>query len=217
MKVVALVSGGMDSVVMAHMLASQRHDIHIVAANYGQRHRKELDFAQACAMRIGARIDVADLSSLKPLLAGSALTDDVAVPDGHYTDASMSSTVVPNRNAILLSVAFAAAVSGGAHAVAYAAHSGDHPIYPDCRPSFINAFALAMYEATSSDIALVAPFQDRSKADICRQGAQLGVPFGETWSCYRGGEIHCGTCGTCVERREAFALAGVPDPTEYAA
>ncbi len=217
---VALVSGGIDSVTMAHLLHAEGWELLLLSADYGQRHRKEIECAAAAAQRLGADHHVADLRALTPLLSGSALTDDaVGVPDGHYTDESMRSTVVPNRNAILLSVAVGAAVARGADAVAYAAHTGDHPIYPDCRPEFVSAFehlaVVANQGFASPGFRVLAPFIDASKADIVRRGASLGVPFADTWSCYRGGDRHCGTCGTCVERQEAFDLAGVPDPTEY--
>jgi 7-cyano-7-deazaguanine synthase len=217
---VVLVSGGLDSVTLAHHLArDSASGLHLVAADYGQRHVRELDYARRCAARLRARIDVVDLRSLTPLLRNSSLTDDrVDVPSGHYADESMRLTVVPNRNAILLAVAYAAAVSDGADAVATAVHAGDHPIYPDCRPAFIEAFD-AMETIATEGFAppgiLRAPFVRMTKTDIVRLGAELAVPFAETWSCYRGGDRHCGTCGTCVERREAFQEAGVPDPTLY--
>ena len=127
----------------------------------------------------------------------------------------MKSTVVPNRNMIMLSLAAARAIAVGADGVAYAAHSGDHAIYPDCRPEFADAVAAALRICHYTPIELERPFVDMTKADIVRLGAELGVDFSKTWSCYKGGEKHCGKCGTCVERREAFRLAGVPDPTEY--
>ncbi|MFV2013593.1 MULTISPECIES: 7-cyano-7-deazaguanine synthase [unclassified Micromonospora] len=154
------------------------------------------------------------------MLAGSSLTDPtVATPDGHYSDSSMRATVVPNRNAIMLDVAVAHAVAIGAVAVAFGAHTGDHPIYPDCRPSFVAAYEQMVRVANEGFIdpgfAVLAPFINTSKSQIVAEGARLGVRFGDTWSCYRGGSRHCGTCGTCVERREAFFVANVADPTEY--
>ena len=143
------------------------------------------------------------------------------VPDGHYTDVSMATTIVPNRNAILLSVAVGIAMAHGARRVAFGAHAGDHAIYPDCRTAFVAAFDRAARLGTDTGatepVGVIAPFASWKKADIVALGAELGVPFGDTWSCYRGGRAHCGTCGTCVERREAFALADVPDPTRYLA
>jgi 7-cyano-7-deazaguanine synthase len=217
---VALVSGGLDSVTLAHLLHHRGHaPLHLVSVDYGQRHVRELDEARACAGRLGARWDCIDLRSLGRLLGGSALTDeDVAVPDGHYADETMRITVVPNRNAVMLAAAHAVAVAEGASMVAAAFHAGDHPIYPDCRPEFVDAYRRMQTLATEGFAPpgmLVTPFLHLDKTAIVREGARLRVPFERTWSCYRGGERHCGRCGTCVERREAFALAGVADPTGY--
>lgn len=220
MKVVTTVSGGLDSVTLAHVLASEGHQLVCLSFDYGQRHVKEIEFARACAARLGADHHVVDLRSVGALLTGSALTDDaVAVPEGHYTDDTMRSTVVPNRNAIMLSVAVGVAVARNADAVAAAMHGGDHPIYPDCRPAFVEAFEHEARVANEGFVVagfrVLAPFLHLTKDEIVRQGAAVGVPFEQTWSCYVGDALHCGRCGTCVERREAFELAGVPDPTAY--
>lgn len=216
MKIVAIVSGGMDSVTLAHALKDEGHAVSALTVDYGQRHRKEIAFAAACAARLGAEHRVADLRALLPLLGGSSLTDDaVPVPDGHYAEESMKATVVPNRNMILLAVAAGWAISLKADAVAYAAHAGDHAVYPDCRPEFADAVARALTLCDWRPVKLLRPFVGMSKADIVTAGSAMGVPYAETWSCYKGRDRHCGQCGTCVERREAFALAGVPDPTEY--
>jgi 7-cyano-7-deazaguanine synthase len=210
-------SGGLDSVTLAHKVAAERSLVQMVSFDYGQRHRKELDYARRAAQRLGVAHDVVDLVDVGAKLTGSALTDGVAVPEGHYAEESMRLTVVANRNAIMLTIAFGIAMARGAQAVATAVHGGDHFIYPDCRPAFIEAFAAMQKRALEgfSEISLNAPFLRASKADIVREGARLGVPFAETWSCYKGGAQHCGRCGTCVERREAFDLAGVADPTAY--
>jgi 7-cyano-7-deazaguanine synthase len=222
MKVVAVMSGGLDSTVLGYLLRSQGHELRVISFDYGQRHRKELDYARAVAADLAAPWTLIDLAvaGLGELLRGSALTDaTIEVPQGHYADESMRVTVVPNRNAIMLSIACAAAGSWGDGIVAFAVHAGDHPIYPDCRPAFVQAFEAMERVAMEgmSDIRLLAPFVDRTKADIVRLGQQLGVPFERTWSCYNGRDVHCGACGTCYERREAFQLAGVSDPTDYAA
>lgn len=218
---VVIASGGLDSTTVAYWTADAGSRLALLSFDYGQRHRKELDFAQRAAGRLGARHEVVDLSGLGRLLAGSALTDPaVKVPDGHYTAESMRSTVVPNRNAIMLSIAVGTAVAAGADAVAFGAHAGDHAVYPDCRTEFFDVFAEVARVGNEGFIAegfrLLAPFIDQTKADIVRVAGQVGVPFADTWSCYRGGELHCGTCGTCAERIEAFVLAGIEDPTEYA-
>lgn len=217
---VAIVSGGMDSAVLAHHLRAEGWSLRLLSFDYGQRHVKELDHARKLAAAVGASHELVDLRSTGALLAGSALTDAaVDVPEGHYTDESMRATVVANRNAIFVQVAVGVAVAEGAAAVALGIHAGDHPIYPDCRPAFVEAaeqLALVANEGFVADgFHLLAPFLYSTKADIARRGAELGVAFEDTWSCYAGGERHCGRCGTCVERREAFALAGVPDPTAY--
>jgi len=165
---------------------------------------------------LNAKWSLVDLRALGALLPGSALTDpSVEVPEGHYEAESMKATVVPNRNAIMLSIAFGIAAAEGATGVAAGFHAGDHAIYPDCRPMFVDRFAAMQLASLDYPISLYTPFLYKSKADIVKEGTLLRVPFGLTWSCYRGGELHCGKCGTCVERREAFQLAGVDDPTEY--
>lgn len=219
--VVTTLSGGLDSVTLAHALSDEGAALVALSFDYGQRHAREIEHAARCAARLGADHHIVDLRSVGALLTGSALTDPaIEVPEGHYTDATMATTVVPNRNAIMLSVAVGVAVARGADAVATAVHAGDHPVYPDCRPAFIQAVE---HEARvgnegfiSDDFRVLAPYLHVTKDEIVRRGAALGVPFAETWSCYQGGELHCGRCGTCVERREAFELAGVVDPTTYA-
>jgi 7-cyano-7-deazaguanine synthase len=210
-------SGGLDSVTLAHRIAAEKALCHLVSFDYGQRHRRELDEARRCAERLGVTHDVLDIAAIGRCLTGSALTDEVEVPDGHYAQATMRATIVANRNAIMLTIAFGLAAAKEADAVAAAVHGGDHFIYPDCRPAFIEAFATMQRMALDgvAHIDFVTPFLRWSKADIVREGARLSVPFAQTWSCYRGGERHCGRCGTCVERREAFHLAGIDDPTAY--
>ena len=218
MKTTLVCSGGLDSVSLAHSIAGQGQLSPIVSFDYGQRHRKELDFAAACARRLGVPFHLVDLSGLGAALSGSALTDDIDVPDGHYAEETMRITVVPNRNPIMLTIAFGIAAANGDDAVAAAVHGGDHFIYPDCRPAFTDAFGAMQKTALDgyADITLHVPFVHATKADIVVEGARHETPFAETWSCYKGGAVHCGRSGTCVERREAFHLAGVEDPTIYA-
>ncbi|MBF9232889.1 7-cyano-7-deazaguanine synthase QueC [Microvirga alba] len=217
MKTIVVCSGGLDSVTLAYKVAAERTLTRLVSFDYGQRHRKELDAARACASRLGVPHDIVDISAVGRCLTGSALTSGEPVPEGHYAKDTMRITVVPNRNAIMLAIAFGMAAADEADAVAAAVHGGDHFIYPDCRPDFIEAFETMQRHALEglAKIALYTPFVRLSKADIVREGARLGVPFAETWSCYQGGDVHCGRCGTCVERREAFHLAGQDDPTPY--
>ncbi|MFQ6018036.1 MAG: 7-cyano-7-deazaguanine synthase QueC [Kiloniellaceae bacterium] len=217
MTTVVICSGGLDSVTLAYKLAAAGKALRLVSFDYGQRHRKELGFARACARRLAAPHTVVDIATVGALLTGSVLTDAGAVPEGHYAEETMRATVVPNRNAIMLSIAFGLAAAGRAEAVAAAVHGGDHFIYPDCRPGFVEAFAAMQARALDglAHVRLLTPFLNLSKAGIVAEGAKLNVPFDKTWSCYKGEERHCGRCGTCVERREAFHLAGIPDPTGY--
>jgi 7-cyano-7-deazaguanine synthase len=216
-KTIVVCSGGLDSVTLAHKLAADKTLFRLLSFDYGQRHKKELEYARLCATRLVAPHNVVDISAVGRLLTGSALTSGGAVPDGHYAEDTMRVTVVPNRNAIMFAVAFGVAVAECADAVAVAIHSGDHFIYPDCRPVFADAFELMQQHALQglAHISFSTPFLGMTKADIVREGVKLGVPFAETWSCYKGGVYHCGRCGTCVERREAFHLAGVHETTLY--
>jgi len=221
-RVVAIVSGGMDSVTLAHQLAQQGHDLHLVTFDYGQRHgSREMAMAALAATRLGADHSIIEMPDLRKLIGTSSLTSDrIDVPDGHYAEDTMKATVVPNRNMMMLSIAGAVAIAEEAEFVATGTHAGDHFIYPDCRPEFIAAASAALLVGNTGFSSpgfrgIVAPFIHSTKADICATGDVLGVPWDATWSCYKGGAIHCGRCGTCVERAEAFDLAGVDDPTEY--
>lgn len=217
MKTLVVCSGGLDSVSLAHKVAAEQTLIGLISFNYGQRHSKELDFAAKAAERLGVPHDIIDITTIGKHLTGSALTDNLDVPDGHYAEETMKITVVPNRNAIMLAIAFGLAAARQADAVAVAVHGGDHFIYPDCRPGFINAFQAMQTQALDgyASVKLLAPFVEVPKSEIVREGAKYHTPFADTWSCYKGGAKHCGRCGTCVERREAFHLAGVDDPTDY--
>lgn len=216
MKAVLILSGGLDSTTLLYKLRAQGDTVRALSVNYGQRHFRELKAASKLCEEVGVEHRIVDVTSLNPLLKGSSQTDSgVPVPHGHYAAESMKQTVVPNRNMLLLSIAGAWAISTKSNYVAYAAHGGDHAIYPDCRPEFVNAMQQALALADWHQVDLLAPFLGLTKADIVKIGTQLKVPFVMTYSCYEGRPTHCGLCGTCVERREAFSLAGVPDPTTY--
>lgn len=215
---VVVASGGLDSTVALALYASRRHRLTTVSINYGQRHRRELDAAADVAEHYGADHILVDVPTLGAVLGGSALTDPgVDVPLGHYAAPSMAATVVPNRNAILANIAVGIAVARKADTVALGVHAGDHPIYPDCRPAFLAALNECVAAATAGyhTPAVEAPFLTWTKDEVVRLGAMLRAPLILTWSCYQGGPMHCGRCGTCVERREAFDLAGVADPTRW--
>lgn len=213
MKAIVILSGGMDSTVMLYHL-KQTYECFAVSFDYGQRHRKELIFARVTCAKLNIPHKVVDLSSITQLLGGSALTDNIEVPEGHYADENMKSTVVPNRNMIMLSLAVGYAVSIGAENVAYAAHSGDHQIYPDCRLEFVQKLTEVTKIANYQPVWILAPFIHMNKGQIAKLGVELGVDFALTWTCYKGLRRPCGKCGACRERQEAFQFAGVPDPGE---
>lgn len=204
---ILILSGGMDSATLAYYMKAQGMNIVALTFDYGQRHRKEIDAARTIAANVNARHHIVDISSIKPLLSGSALTDTVDVPHGHYAEETMRLTVVPNRNAIMLSIAYAHGVSIDAEAVYYAAHAGDHFIYPDCRPDFVDKLAVALQSGNDTSLEIRAPFIHMSKGQIAALGFALHVPYGETWTCYEGGDEPCGLCGACRSRQEALAYA----------
>jgi 7-cyano-7-deazaguanine synthase len=214
-KVVIIYSGGMDSYTVLHVAKQQGFDVHALSFDYGQRHNKELIYAKNVTNKYNIPHKIVDISSINQLIGGSSLTSDLDVPEGHYEEDSMKQTVVPNRNMILLSLAVGYAVSIGAEAVYFGAHSGDHAIYPDCRTEFVNAMndvcKIANYEA----IEVRAPFLKNDKIDILAKGLSLGLDYNETWTCYNGREKACGKCGACQERLEAFEGNNAVDPLEY--
>jgi len=217
MKTVLLLSGGIDSTALAVDLLAQGQQVEAISFDYGQRHVRELEAARAVAqcLNIPQIVVALDLARIAP--TSSQTSREIPVPKGHYADESMRITVVPNRNMCMLSLATAHAIASGAECVAYAAHKGDHAIYPDCRPAFVYAMEKVMALCDYEPIRLLAPYAALSKADIVLRGANFGAPFALTYSCYAGEALHCGACGTCVERREAFQRAGVLDPTAYEA
>lgn len=219
-KTVVVVSGGMDSTTLAYDLKAQGHELTLISFDYGQRHAIELWYASQHAEKLDAKHHIVDLTCLTSLMNKSSLTNkDIEVPDGHYAHETMKQTVVPNRNAIMLNIACGLAVSIGAQNIATGVHGGDHYIYPDCRPEFIgitqNMFMIANEGFIHPEFQLLAPYLHKTKADIAKIGNDLGVEWQMTWSCYKGLDKHCGACGTCFERREAFELAGISDPTDY--
>lgn len=209
-----VVSGGMDSTTLMHEYA-ERIAL-AVTFNYGSNHNaREIECARWQCRRLGIELVVVDMPFIGQLFNSSLLSGADAIPEGNYDDENMRSTVVPFRNGIMLAVAAGLAESRGLQHVMMANHSGDHAIYPDCRPGFADAMSHAISEGTYDHITLLAPYTNLTKADIAHRGAQFGVDYSHTYSCYKGGERHCGRCGTCTERRQAFIDAGVPDPTVY--
>lgn len=211
---VIIVSGGMDSVTMLYEYA-ERIAL-AITFDYGSNHaKKEIAFAQEHCKRLGIEHILIPLDFMHKYFKSSLLEGGAAIPEGHYEDENMKSTVVPFRNGIMLSIACGLAESRDLQYVMIANHGGDHAIYPDCRGTFIDAMSEAMSYGTYKNIKILAPYTGITKAEIAKHGALLGVDYSRTWSCYKGGAKHCGKCGTCVERKEAFQLAGVIDPTKY--
>jgi 7-cyano-7-deazaguanine synthase len=216
-KVVVLCSGGMDSVACLYETARNHQAVHSLSFHYGSKHNdREIPFARLHSEKLGIPHSAVRLDFIAEQFESALLAKGGEIPKGHYGEESMKQTVVPFRNGIMLSIAAGFAESKGAEALAIAAHSGDHAIYPDCREGFMAAIADAIRLGTYAGIEVLRPFIAMDKSRIAARGAELGVDFSQTWSCYVGGETHCGECGTCVERREAFLLAGLPDPTRYA-
>ncbi len=214
-KVVVIYSGGMDSYTLLNTALRQGLQPYALSFNYGQKHSKELHYAQKVCDELALPHKVVDITPVHQLLLGSSLTDDIEIPDGHYEEESMKSTVVPNRNMIMLSLAVGYAVSIHASKVFYGAHGGDHAIYPDCRPEFVEKMsavsAIANYEA----VEVVAPFLAMDKTEILKSGIEMGLDYGKSWTCYKGREQACGRCGACQERLEAFRNNGLVDPLAY--
>lgn len=218
MKVCVLLSGGMDSVTALHHAAREHDVVSALSFDYGSKHNaSEIPCAQWHAAQLGVPHTVIALPFVNDHFASDLLQSGGEIPDGHYAEENMKRTVVPFRNGIMLSIAAGFAESRGAEGLVIAAHSGDHAIYPDCREPFMQAMSDAIRLGTYVEIEVLRPFINTDKTGIARLGAELGVDFARTWSCYKGGATHCGTCGTCVERREAFLLAGIGDPTPYLA
>ncbi|WP_333796437.1 7-cyano-7-deazaguanine synthase QueC [Rheinheimera sp.] len=214
-KVVVIYSGGMDSFTVLHNAIRAGHQVYALSFNYGQRHVKELICAQNVCQELGIHHKIVDISAINQLIGGSSLTDDIEVPEGHYAADNMKSTVVPNRNMILLSLAVGYAVSLDAQAVYYGAHSGDHFIYPDCRPEFVQKMHDVCQIANYEPVDIISPYLHQTKIEILKDGLAMGLDYSKTWTCYNGREKACGKCGSCQERLEAFALNQVTDPLPY--
>ena len=216
MKVVLLLSGGLDSITLLYQVQADHEVIACLSFDYGSKHNhQELPMAAYHCKKLNVPHVIMPLTFMNDTFKSNLLQSGDAIPEGHYAAANMKQTVVPFRNGIMLSIAGGFAESHGAKGVAIAAHTGDHFIYRDCREEFFSAMASALYEGTDEEIQLLRPFVAMNKSEIVQCGSALGVDYSKTWSCYKGEAIHCGCCGTCVERREAFLLAGIPDPTVY--
>ena len=214
-KVVVIYSGGMDSFTVLNRALKDGKEVYALSFDYGQRHVKELTCASSVCQSLNVAHKVIDISAINQLLAGSSLTDDIDIPEGHYEAQNMLSTVVPNRNMILLSLAVGYAVSVGASQVYYGAHSGDHAIYPDCRPEFVMKMNDVCQIANYQPVEIFSPYLDVSKTAILTDGIAMGLDYSNTWTCYNGREKACGKCGACQERLEAFRDNNAIDPLSY--
>lgn len=211
---VIIVSGGMDSITL---LYDRQDSIALgISFDYGSNHNaNEIPLAQKHCRKLGIRHIIIDLGFIHQHFKSSLLEGANAIPDGNYDEENMKSTVVPFRNGIMLSIAAGIAESHNLTKILIANHGGDHTLYPDCRPGFIRAMDDAVSAGTFVDVHVEAPYTHLTKTEIALKGKNLGIDYSETWSCYKGGDIHCGTCGTCVERKEALREAGINDTTQY--
>ena len=209
-----VLSGGMDSVTLLYEY--QDSLALAVSFDYGSKHNaQELPFARLHCERLGIEHLTIPLSFIGQYFRSALLEGGGAIPKGSYDEENMAATVVPFRNGIMLSIAAGLAESRGLTKVYLANHFGDHAIYPDCRASCIRPMHEAILQGTSNAVEVTAPYTDISKGDIARHGKLLGINYAETWSCYEGGDLQCGSCATCIERREAMQEAGIEDPTHY--
>jgi 7-cyano-7-deazaguanine synthase len=211
---IIILSGGMDSTTLLYDY--QERIALAISFDYGSNHNaKEIPFAKYHCEQLGIKHLVIPLEFMGQYFRSSLLSGDEAIPEGHYASENMKSTVVPFRNGIMLAIATGMAESNDLQYVMMANHGGDHTIYPDCRPEFVDAFDQAAHAGTFNGVRLLSPYCNMTKGEIAARGKKLGIDYSKTWSCYRGGDKHCGKCGTCVERKEALADAGIDDPTEY--
>jgi len=214
-KAVVIYSGGMDSFTLLNKVVKQGYDVYALTFNYGQKHVKEVEVAATVCEQFGVPHKILDISPINQLMQSSSLVGSEAVPEGHYEAENMKSTVVPNRNMILLSLAIGYAVDIKAGKVYYGAHSGDHAIYPDCRPEFVHAMNAVAGIANYEHVSIETPYLNSTKGEILKDGLSMGLNYTHTWTCYNGRAKACGKCGACVERLEAFEENGAADPVAY--
>jgi 7-cyano-7-deazaguanine synthase len=215
MKGVVILSGGVDSTTLLYQSIKSFEKVYALTVDYGQRHSREVTYAGLTTKSLGVEHTILELPELKAIMQGSSLTSDIDVPEGHYASETMKSTVVPNRNMLLISLATSYAISKGANTVLYGAHQGDHAIYPDCKPIFVQAMGHALQLCHFTPIYLSTPFLHLDKGAVVALGISLGVNYALTWTCYKGNAKACGKCGACIERLEAFAKVGIKDPIDY--
>ena len=215
MKAALIFSGGMDSTTLLYDMIHEGYEVSALTFDYCQRHKKEIRCAEKTCAKLHIPHKLVGVPVLNDLAPSSLTRASWDVPEGNYAEETMKQTVVPNRNMVFLSLAASYAIGTGAPHLFYAAHAGDHAIYPDCRPAFVSAMATALHLCDWNDLVLHAPYLWMSKGDIVKKGLELGVDYADTWSCYKGEELSCGKCGACTERLEAFEQAGAADPLKY--
>lgn len=211
-RALVILSGGMDSTTLLHYVKEKGFNIHALTFHYGQRHSKEIGMAAKTCEKLKIPHTIVNVQVLSALMKGSALTDGIAVPEGHYEDESMKLTVVPNRNSLFINMAMSFAISNEIDTIFYGAHAGDHAIYPDCRPIFVKKIKELAKVVHYTPLNIEAPFLGIDKAGILALGSALKVDYSLTWTCYKGEDKPCGKCGSCVERAEAFAKLNIVDP-----
>jgi len=214
-KATIILSGGLDSTTLAYFLVNLGYDLEAVSFNYGQKHVKELECAKKTCEKLKIQHTIVDMSFLGKLLNSTLTQTGQEIPEGHYANENMRKTVVPHRNTIMATIANAIGISKGITSLALGVHSGDHHIYPDCRPVFIKTLEELFTLSADQKIEIVAPFQNTDKTGILCKGLELEVPYEDTWTCYNGRELACGKCGSCNERLEAFKLCNKTDPIQY--
>lgn len=216
MKVVVLLSGGLDSTTALHWAHRHHEVVCALSFDYGSNHAvRELECARWQAQALGIPYHEINLQNISAHLRSALLSGADAIPTADYEEDNLKQTVVPFRNGIFLAIAAGIAESADAEGIVIAAHSGDHSLYPDCREDFMQAMAQAIALGTYAKLRILRPFIDFTKEQITALGAELGVDFSHTYSCYCGRPAHCGQCATCRERRQSFRNAAIPDPTIY--
>lgn len=213
-KIIHILSGGLDSTTALYFLRQKYQIVEAVTFDYNQRHKREIDSAKNICKQLKIPHRIIDIKNCNELMQGSSLTSkNIATPHGHYHKSNMKNTIVPNRNAILINIAAGYAISKKIYALSLGVHAGDHYIYPDCRPAFIKSQQKTLSLANECNFKILAPFLNKTKIEIVKIGHKLHVPFELTWTCYEGGKKPCGKCGSCSERKEAFAKNNLIDPT----
>ena len=214
-KAIIIFSGGLDSTTLLYYLLNKEYELEAISYDYGQKHKKELDCAKEICKDLNIKHNIIDISFIGKHINSSLTQDDQEIPEGHYESENMESTVVYHRNLMMMTIANAIGLSRGILDIAYAAHAGDHIIYPDCRPMFADSAEITLKISSDKKINIIRPFINIDKTDILRIGLNLNVPYEKTWSCYKGNKLSCGKCGTCIERLEAFKKCNIKDPIEY--